>query len=282
MSLLDRFRPIVIRRGDRAIRVARRHGVYAPDLDRDFDYWHGAVEPSLEHGVAVVDYSRPRLHRLLPSGDPFLFVGMPEHEATTRVFLETAQLGAGDLVLDLGAYCGATAVAFARAVGTTGHVVAFDPDPAAADACRANVARHAPGRVTVVEAGVWSATGTVSFVAEGNIGSAVAAVLPRRARTREVPVMSLADAVAHACAVSGIPRVAFLKLNVEGSELPILEAGLDVLRDHHPRLAVEPHPVSGGGLNTDQVQRLLVSAGYRPVLSTQGAFTHPVILAAPA
>jgi FkbM family methyltransferase len=274
--------PVMIRRGNRAIRLAARHAVYTRDIGRDFDYWHGAVEPQMQHGVAVVDYSKPAVHRLRPSGDLFRFLALPEHDDTTSVFLETAHLRLGELVLDLGAYCGATAVAFARAVGPTGHVVAFDPDPAAVAACRENVERHVPGQVTLIEAGVWRETGTVSFVAEGNVGAAVAAVLPRRGRTRQVPVLSLPDAAERAIELSGIPRIAYIKINVEGSEVAILEGGLDVLRRHRPRVAIEPHPDSSGRLNTDRVQSLLSQAGYRFSLHGQGSFTHPVLIAEPA
>jgi FkbM family methyltransferase len=274
-------RPVTIRCDSRAIRISARHAVYTDDLRRDFDYWHGAVEAHDEGGIAVVDYSHPAVHRLLPSGDLFHFIGLPEHEATTAVFLDTGRLTPGELVLDIGAYCGATAVAFARAVAPTGHVLAFDPDPAAAAACRLNVSRHVPGLVTVIETGVWANTGTVKFVAEGNVGSAVASVLPRRARTLDVPVLSLADATERACAVSGLHRVAFIKLNVEGSEVPILEGGLGVLRAHRPRLVVEPHPDGRGGLNTDRLEELLAAAGYHWTLRRQGSFTHPVLTAEP-
>lgn len=280
-ALLGWRRHIDIRQGDRVIRIARRHAVYQEDMRRDFDYWHGSVEPRLERGLAIVDFSEPAVHRLRPSGDEFRFIGLPEHEDTTREFLDIARLQEGDLVLDLGAYCGATAVAFARAVGPRGHVVAFDPDPAAAEVCRQNIARHVPGRVSVVETGVWSHTGTVRFVAEGNVGSAVAAVLPRRARTREVPVLSLADAVARACQATAHQRVAFIKLNVEGSEVPILEQASAVLRAHRPRLAIEPHPDDRGGLNTGRLQELLAAAGYRSSLRRQGSFTNPLLAAEP-
>lgn len=274
-------RPLTIRRDTRAIRIAARHAVYAEHIQQDFDYWYGAVEAHNENGITLVDYSQPAVHRLLPSHDMFKFIGLPEHEATTAVFLESARLKPGDLVLDIGSYCGATAVAFARAVAPNGHVVAFDPDAAAATACRENVTRHVPGLVTVIETGVWSNTGHVDFVAEGNVGSAVASVLPRRARTRRVPVLSLSEAVDRACRISGISRVAFVKLNVEGSEVPILEGGLDVLRAQRFRLAVEPHPDGHGGLNTKRLEALLAEAGYRSSDRRQGSYTHPVITAEP-
>lgn len=280
-STLTVLAPRQRRRPRRAIRIGRRHEAYLWDMLIDFEYWHGAVEPEMVEGLALADYSNPKVHRLRPSGDDFRFIGLPEHEGRTKLFLDAAQLRPGELVVDLGAYCGATCVAFARAVGSTGHVVTFDPDPAAAAVCRENVARHVPGMVTVVEAAVWSKAGTIPFVAEGNIGSAAAAVLPRGGATREVLAVSLGDAFAQACQISGLARVAFLKINVEGSEVPILEGGIDALRTHRPRLVVEPHLVEEGKLNTETVMSLLAMAGYRGKLGHQASYTHPHIVGEP-
>jgi FkbM family methyltransferase len=108
-------------------------------------------------------------------------------------------------VVDFGAYCGGSTLAFARDVGPGGHVVAFEPDPANAAALRENVARHADGAVTVREAGVWSESAELEFAAEGNMGAAIASVLARPAATVCVPVLSLADAMSRACQVSGSP-----------------------------------------------------------------------------
>ena len=100
----------------------------------------------MERGVAVLDCRGARFHRLRPSGLSLRFTALPEPECTSETYLQHARLAPGDLVLDLGAYCGGTTLAFARAVGPGGHVVAFEPDPANAAALRENVARHAGAR----------------------------------------------------------------------------------------------------------------------------------------
>ena len=125
-------------------------------------------------GVEVVDYSCAKVHCLRPSGDQFRFTGLAEAEATTRVYVDWALLQPGQLVLDLGAYCGGSTVAFARAVGAAGHVFAMEPDPTNASALRENLMRHGTTNVTVREAGVWGSTTRLPFVAEANMGSALA------------------------------------------------------------------------------------------------------------
>jgi FkbM family methyltransferase len=273
-------RTITIRRDHRAIRLASRHAVYADDMRRYFDYYHNAVEPAIQHGVSVVDYSRPACHTLRPSGRSLYFTALPEPDDTTDLYLRFAQLQPGDLVLDLGAYCGGAAMAFAAEVGPAGCVVAFEPDPANAAALRENLRVHEIRNVVVSDVGLWSTTGHQHFAAEGNMGSAVASVLARRARTTPVSVISLADAIRLAQHQSGLERVAFVKMDIEGAEVPVLETGRSVLAAHRPRVVVEPHHTRGGQLNTGEVGRLLKSAGFR-VEVRPGVESHPMVFAEP-
>ena len=265
----------------REIRIAARHLPYAPDIVGNFDYWHGAVEPTLVDGVAVVDYSTERLHVQRPSGDVLRYTGFAEPEETTRIYLGHAALAPGDLVLDFGAYCGGATLAFARSVGAGGHVVAFEPDPANASVLRRNMLRHAVSNVTVIEAGIWSESTELSFVAEGNMGSAIAQLLPRAVASHVVPVLSLRDAVSRACEVSRLETVAFLKFDIEGAELAVLKAGAELLRTHRPRLVIEPHNIRQADgsvrLNRDDVIAELSRLDYRCDLAAQGS----LILATP-
>jgi FkbM family methyltransferase len=255
---------IADRRGRREIRLGPAHAIYGLGAIQSFDYFLDAVELVVERGVAVLDCRAPAVHRLRPSGLGLRFTGFPEPESTSDTYVRHARLAPGDLVLDLGAYCGGSTLAFARAVGPAGHVVAFEPDPANAAALRENVARHADGAVTVREAGVWRESGALEFAAEGNMGAAVGSVLPRPSATVPVPMLSLADAVALACQASGLSRVAFIKMDIEGAEAAVLERA-EVLRAHRARLVVELHWTPGRRrrLTTDAVRASLAAAGYR-------------------
>ena len=172
------------------------------------------------------------------------------------------RLSPGDLVLDAGAYCGASTIAFAKAVGLTGHVVALEPDPDNRAALYRNLREHGIRNVSVVDAGLWSETSVVSFVADGNLGSAVASVLPRRGRTLLARMLSLADALELARQLSGLPRVTFIKLDIEGAEVPVLRHA-DALRGNSPRLIIEPHRARGTDSLTDvAIISCLEAAGY--------------------
>lgn len=68
-------------------------------------------------------------------------------------------IGAGDVVLDIGANIGYFTLLFARAVGPTGHVFAFEPDPGNARLLRRNIDSNGYRNVTVCEVAVSDQSG---------------------------------------------------------------------------------------------------------------------------
>jgi predicted RNA methylase len=75
-------------------------------------------------------------------------------EEVVRVGSES--LSPGNTVLDVGANLGQMTVLFARAVGPTGRVLAFEADNYIADLLRLNVGLNGLTNVDIVEAAVWS------------------------------------------------------------------------------------------------------------------------------
>lgn len=245
-----------IREGRRAIRIATRWRPYVWEVLHQFDTFHAAVEPTPIDDLLVVDLSRPAEHRLRPSGVAFEFVSYPESELTGELYLELADLRPGAVVIDGGAYCGASAYAFSRAVGPTGRVLAFEPDPQSYAALQRNLRRHGLDNVTALPQGLWSSSGRLRFVSHGNMGSAI--VRGDAPDAGSIEVTSLADAVARA----GVDRLDFVKLDIEGAEVEVLAAARDVLRTYRPRVVVEAHLVDGR-LTTRALRELLRDAGYR-------------------
>ena len=64
----------------------------------------------------------------------------------------------GDTVVDLGAHIGYYTLLFAKLVGPSGHVVAFEPSPASCAILRRNVASNGLANVTIVNAAVGAAS----------------------------------------------------------------------------------------------------------------------------
>jgi FkbM family methyltransferase len=142
----------------------------------------------------------------------------------------------GDIVIDCGAHVGI----FCRYALRRGaaRVIAVEPDPVNRACLRENLsAEIAAGQVDVVEAGVWSTRSTMPlFQAPVNSGgsSFVNQQPPNTTRIENVPLLPLDEVVADL----KLPRVDFIKMDIEGAERYALQGGAATIRHYHPRMAI--------------------------------------------
>lgn len=144
---------------------------------------------------------------------------------------------AGDVVFDVGACFGDTAVHFAQSVGNEGHVYAFDPLPAHRKVIDYNVAQNRLARRITVEQ---LAVGDRS--SDGALGESPLRMDSRTAHPgfsmcmapEEFPTTTLDDFVRE----RNIDRVDFIKMDIEGYELPALMGAEEVIGQFRPNLAI--------------------------------------------
>lgn len=258
---------IAIQKGGRLIRISRGHESFTLDLIKQFDYFHGAVEAAEINGLKVVDYTHRALQRLRKSGVELEFPSLAEGEDSIEDYLKALDLTEGQLMFDLGAYAGGTTYFFSKAVGDTGLVFALEPDRETFACLEANVRRHSLQNVKCLACGVWSEKTTLEFQSEGTMGSSATALLGRRSHAVQVPVVTLDDLAA----MAPEKRVAAIKMDIEGAELPILKSpgAAAFFLKHKPRIVVEPHLVDGR-FDTEEVCQLLRSFGYQTRFLSQG------------
>lgn len=190
-----------------------------------------------------------------------VFEGRESPEAKTlAAFL--ALLRPGATVLDVGANIGLYTLSVAARVGPQGHVLAFEPDPAAARRLRENVALNAFGNVTVVEAAATDACGTLPLHRAGDSECSSLFDSGLAASASAVRVTTIDTEVERA----GLARVDLLKLDVEGAELHALRGAQRLLTGPDPPpLLVEANPITlrAAGASALALRRLLESFAYR-------------------
>ena len=257
-SFDDRLGVFRIRSGRREIRVARHHATYVRDVVREFDYYFRSVSPHDDGGWSVCDFSRPALHEVPSLGLQFEFASLPEGAETNAAYMQAFGIKAGDVILDLGAYCGLTSYLFARAAGESGRVVAIEADPLNFSCLESNLERLQVKNVAPVHAAVWREAGTLRFTPEGNMGSAVTSVGPRSEGAIEVPAMTLAQIARDA----GLTRVDHVKMDIEGAEYEVLRSSEAFIARFRPDFVIEVHKDERGVIDTGAVGRFFEKAGY--------------------
>lgn len=149
------------------------------------------------------------------------------------------RLQPGMIFYDLGANIGLFTLLAARLVGTNGKVFSFEPDNETASRLRRNVTRNGFTNITIIEAGVWSSSGKLSFVAadlsspDRGIGKFV--VGANGASGTPTPCVSLDDFV------RDHPVPDAIKCDVEGAEIEVLRGAEQLLRTRHPWIICELH-----------------------------------------
>ncbi|HYW45041.1 MAG TPA: FkbM family methyltransferase [Bryobacteraceae bacterium] len=133
----------------------------------------------------------------------------------------------GDVVLDCGADIGTfTRTALQHGAGT---VVSIEPDPEKEPCLRRNFEKEiAAGRVIVVPKGVWNEEGTLKLYGDS--------VVERRGTSPgvDVPLTTIDKLVADL----KLPRVDFIKMDIEGAEKQALAGARNTLVKFRPRLSI--------------------------------------------
>ncbi|MCE5193108.1 FkbM family methyltransferase [bacterium] len=138
----------------------------------------------------------------------------------------------GETVLDVGAFMGETSLWFARKVGSSGKVIAFEPVPSLARKCLENVHRNAGQalpEIRIENIAVGARSGSCMMTERGDSGDAVIDT-----STGDLAMVSIDDYVC----TSGMGRVDFIKMDIEGMERYALEGAGLTIRRYHPKLAI--------------------------------------------
>jgi len=267
---------IEFKKSDQAVRINRRHIVYAADIIHSFDYYFSAVRPVDNFGTQLVDYSSPRYHEVVGyERCPILFPSFSEPLVTAQQYMDFAGLKPGAVVLDLGAYSGLTSILFKDLAEACGTVIAVDADRRNITAIQQNFAnyRRTTGRVVELEfAAVWNHNKGLEFSSESNMGSSATELLgATRGQRDRVPSLTLSE-LAHKHQLATID---FIKCDIEGAEAVIFEDA-HFFAQFRPRIVIETHIVNNQD-TADKCIADLTRFGYECRKITQTGVSLPLI-----
>lgn len=166
-------------------------------------------------------------------------------------------LGEGSIAIDVGANIGDLTVPMSRFVGDSGRVVAIESHPETFKVLCANLALNGLENVLPVNAFLTSSTGTVEKMGAWGPSAYVGDTWKPRQMTLDAFDM---------------PRCDFIKVDVDGPELSIIEGGAMLIERHRPILYVENEDRE---LSPRLLDLIMNGLGYR-------AYWHPAPIFDPA
>jgi FkbM family methyltransferase len=172
------------------------------------------------------------------------------YEFKKRLLFERL-ISTNSVVYDLGAFTGYYTLLASVLVGPAGRVYVFEPLPRNLHYLKQHLTLNRISNVSVIEAAVSNRSGRLTFQ-EG----------PSRARGRlheggelVVEVVALDELIES----GSLPDPQYMKIDVEGAEMRVLEGASQLLERSHPTIFMDTHGIEVHG----QCCRFLLGLGYQ-------------------
>jgi FkbM family methyltransferase len=199
------------------------------------------------------------------------------YEENSLNFLRRS-LKPGDVVVEPGANIGYYSAICSGLVGPTGHVYSFEPSNSAFAQLKRNAEPGGPMNWTLEHAAITDHSGTMTFhdtprVMRVGYACLEGVAAPADRISHQVEVYSLDDY----CARKSITHIAFLKLDIEGSELPALRGAKGLLAAKAIRsILVETDTTPGHRDQFLEVDSILRGAGFRSFIAKRDGSLVPI------
>lgn len=224
-----------------------------------FNEYFESFETERIDGLTVLDFSQTRDQVIKFLGVPLLVHGTTEGEWILKGYTKKYLPQRGDVVFDGGAYCGMCTYYFSKLVGPTGRVYAFEPDKDNYQIVLKNIEKHRLDNVMLVKKGLYSHSTTLSFSNRGSGLSKLAGDQTNLVNVSLVEVISLADAYAQ----FNLTRLDFVKMDIEGAELEVIEGAKEFLKDKNVHFAIASYHNRDGEQTYKALEKMFAGIGYQ-------------------
>ena len=218
----------------------------------------------LRNGAQMLVYGKDHVGRIL------LYMGDFEPRIT---WVAKALLRPGDTVLDIGSNMGWFTITAAMLVGRSGRVHAFEPQARLNTLLRASLAMNEIDNVTIHEVALSSSNGKAELhILKGNLGAATLNGGEGDLwSTLDVPMAQAGEYLGSL----GLPAVRMLKIDVEGHEQTVFEAGEHFFRRTPPEVIIF-ESAGDEPLVKRPVAKTIAGLGYR-LFSLQKGFKPTLV-----
>jgi FkbM family methyltransferase len=196
---------------------------------------------------------------------PDVLVNTGAYEPVESAALLKAAAGA-HVIFDVGANIGFYSLSWAAGLAPGGTIHAFEPVPATFDRLCRNVELNALGdKVRTSNFALGSEKSTVTIFLPAFSGSSASSLKNLHPEEESVQVEAAVERLDEYFLACGLDRLDFMKIDVEGAELLVLQGGRETLARHKPLLFMEllrkwARPF---GYHPNDVIALLGEEGYR-------------------
>lgn len=175
----------------------------------------------------------------------------------------------GDVVVEVGAFIGYYAMRVAELVGESGHVIAIEAINENTDILKRNVEENQLHNVSIVPQAAWNSTGTLTLYREARQQASILRKLVKPDAELTVPCNTVDQMLDNL----GIEDIDFVRIQVNGAEVEVLEGMTETLKTR-PRLLVAGPYQRDGQPSWRIVEEFLRSHSYTTELHGLSIFAY--------
>lgn len=178
-----------------------------------------------------------------------------------RGYLGDSKVVRGNIVVDAGASgSGIATMYFSRLVGDTGKVIALEPDKENYKILQKNLELNNINNVIALNKGLWRNEAVLSF--DSSMGESSSVLFSDQGgigKQIKIPCVDLDSLLKDL----GLPRVDFIKMDIEGAEIEAFEGMKQTLKMGSPSLAVASYHIRDGQQTYLALEKSLKEMGYQ-------------------
>ncbi|MDO8554718.1 MAG: FkbM family methyltransferase [Candidatus Micrarchaeota archaeon] len=177
-------------------------------------------------------------------------------------YLKNYHIKKGDIVVDAGAYHGLFALVVSKMIGENGKVICLEPDNLNIKILRKTMKINNCNNVIALENAIWSKDENLDFAALGNQCSTL--FEHQSNRSEKIPKNSIVKGVSLQSIMTqlNIKKIDFVKMDIEGAELEVIEGCLELLKTQNINFAIASYHLRNGQKTCYKLEEMFKSAGY--------------------
>ena len=175
-------------------------------------------------------------------------------------YLARYSIREGNIIIDAGAYLGSFTVFAAKKVGKNGKVIAFEPDPNNFEKLMKNINLNKLKNVIAIKKGLYSTNMKMVFDSSEVISHIISIDHKENLNNyMNIEVITLDEILEEL----QIDKVDFIKMDVEGAEVQVLQGCRRTLQKNRVNLAIASYHIVNGLPTSSSVEHLLSNWDYR-------------------
>jgi len=155
------------------------------------------------------------------------------NENVRRKLLNKLPIKSGDIVLELGAFCGFGTMKISKMVGEKGKVIAIEADKINYKILEKNIVKNNIKNVEIVNKGIWNSKGKLSLFKESNQRNSLVKDLLNNIESKEEIEVDTVDNILRDL---NIKKIDFVTMEINAAEIKALQGMNEVLSQKNIRI----------------------------------------------